>query len=70
MVKNAIIKRDTKENWLKSNYIPEKNVIIVVDYADGSSGVRFGDGINNVNYLPDLITPPKAQVDENNTLIL
>ena len=40
----AIIKRDTRENWLKSSYIPEENVIIVMDNSDGSVSLMIGDG--------------------------
>ncbi len=70
----AIIKRDTRENWQKSKYVPEENVIIIMDNKDGTISLMVGDGISNVNELPDLLpksksTLSKAQVDLN-TLIL
>ena len=72
--KPAIIKRDTVNNWAKSTYIPEENVIIIMDRDDGSVGIMIGDGVNNVNDLPDILMskkPPLArEVDENGVLIL
>lgn len=72
--RSAIIKRDTVENWKKSAYIPDENVIILMDHDDGSISLMIGDGETNVNELPDLIEKrhssfSKAVVDEN-TLIL
>lgn len=51
----VIIKRDTKENWQKSKYIPKQNVIIIMDNSDGTVSLMVGDGITNVNLLPDLL---------------
>lgn len=52
----VIIKRDTKENWQKSKYIPKQNVIIIImDNSDGTVSLMVGDGITNVNLLPDLL---------------
>ena len=51
----AIIKRDTQENWKKSKYVPEENVIIIMDNEDGTISLMGGDGISNVNELPDLL---------------
>ena len=48
----AIIKRDTKENWEKSKYIPKENVIVIMDNPDGSISLMVGDGEKNVNALP------------------
>lgn len=50
----AIIKRDTRENWLKSSYVPDTNVIVVMDNEDGSVSLMVGDGKTNVNHLPDI----------------
>ena len=66
----AIIKRDTQENWQKSKYVPEENVIIIMDNEDGTISLMVGDGISNVNELPDLLpssglTFRKAQVDSS-----
>ena len=65
----VIIKRDTKENWQKSKYIPNKNVIIIMDNNDGTVSLMIGDGITNVNLLPDLLkskaTLDRAIVDED-----
>ena len=52
----AIIKRDSRDNWIKSKYIPEENVIIIMDNSDGSISLMVGDGETNVNELPDLLT--------------
>lgn len=52
----AIIKRDLRDNWTKSKYIPEENVIIIMDNSDGSISLMVGDGETNVNELPDLLT--------------
>jgi hypothetical protein len=52
----AIIKRDSRDNWTKSKYIPEENVIIIMDNSDGSISLMVGDGETNVNELPDLLT--------------
>ena len=52
----AIIKRDLRDNWIKSKYIPEENVIIIMDNSDGSISLMVGDGETNVNELPDLLT--------------
>ena len=53
----AIIKRDTRINWMKSAYIPEENVIIIMDNEDGTISLMIGDGERNVNSLPDLLLP-------------
>lgn len=65
----VIIKRDTKENWQKSKYIPKQNVIIIMDNSDGTVSLMVGDGITNVNLLPDLLKSKaaldRAVVDED-----
>ena len=69
----AIIKRGKKSDWEKSNYVPEENVIILMDNIDGSVSLMVGDGETNVNKLPDLINDKpfaKAMVDEQDILIL
>lgn len=72
----AIIKRDTRINWMKSAYIPEENVIIIMDNEDGTISLMIGDGEQNVNSLPDLLAnlsttrTQKSRVVDNNTLIL
>lgn len=53
----AIIKRDTRINWMKSAYIPEENVIIIMDNEDGTISLMIGNGECNVNALPDLLLP-------------
>lgn len=63
----AIIKRDLKKNWEKSNYIPAENVIIIMDNEDDSISLMIGDGKTNVNQLPDML---KTKVVEDDTLIL
>lgn len=69
-----IIKRDTKDNWQKSRYIPKENVIIIMDYNDGSVGLMIGDGQTNVNKLPDLLKNKELFtnfiVDDEDVLIL
>lgn len=70
----AIIKRDSRFNWEKSKYIPEENVIIIMDNDDNTISLMVGDGETNVNQLPDLLalkspSKQKAQVDKS-TLIL
>lgn len=69
----AIIKRDTRENWFKSNYIPEENVIIVMDNKDGSVSLMIGDGETCVNKLTDFLDEKpfaRASVNEKDILIL
>lgn len=70
----AIIKRDSKENWRKSKYIPEENVIILVDNDDGSVELMIGDGETEVNQLENILKDTKisfnAMVNEEDTLIL
>ena len=70
----AIIKRDTKENWEKSKYIPKENVIVIMDNPDGSISLMVGDGEKNVNELRDLLQDSpygaKATVDDEDVLIL
>ena len=65
----VIIKRDTRENWQKSRYIPKQNVIIIMDNNDNTISLMIGDGITNVNFLPDLLktktTLAGATVDED-----
>ena len=70
----AIIKRDTVDNWAKSIYVPAENVIIIMDKKDGSVGVMIGDGVTNVNDLPDILKnnskpPLRPKVNEENVLI-
>lgn len=46
---NAIIKKDTAENWAKAkNFIPKENEIII--YLN--MGMKIGDGKTKVNELP------------------
>ena len=69
----AIIKRDLRIHWEKSNYIPDENVIVVMDNEDGSVSLMIGDGETNVNLLPDMLADKplaRATVDDNDTLIL
>ena len=63
----AIIKRDLRKNWEKSNYIPTENVIIIMDNDDNSISLMIGDGKTNVNKLPDIL---KKKVVEKDVLIL
>ena len=65
--KSAIIKRDLRKNWEKSSYIPEENVIIIMDNEDNTISLMIGDGRTNVNQLPDIF---KKKIVENDTLIL
>ena len=70
----AIIKRDTRDNWSKSNYIPKENVIIIMDNSNGTISLMIGDGETNVNKLRDLLQDSpcgaKAIVDNEDMLIL
>ena len=69
----AIIKRDTKENWLKANYIPKENVIIIMDNPDNSISLMIGDGETNVNDLPDMLSLTslsRATVNNQEILVL
>lgn len=52
----VIIKRDKRINWIKSKYVPEENVIILMDNEDGTISLMVGDGEHNVNQLPDILT--------------
>ena len=65
----AIIKRDTRKNWEKSKYIPDENVIVIMDNDDNSISLMIGDGETNVNELPDILLSDKpktqAKVDDN-----
>ena len=70
----AIIKRDTRENWAKANYIPKENVIIIMDNSNGTISLMIGDGQTNVNKLPDMLkekaATAQATVDSQEVLIL
>ena len=69
----AIIKRGQKTDWEKSNYIPEENVIIIMDNEDKTISLMVGDGETNVNKLPDLLNDrpfARATVNEQSILIL
>ena len=59
----AIIKRDSKENWMKSRYVPRENVIVIMDNPDGSINLMIGDGVTNVNELPDLLRESAVKED-------
>ena len=63
----AIIKRDLRKNWEKSNYIPTENVIIIMDNDDNSISLMIDDRKTNVNQLPDIL---KKKVVEKDILIL
>lgn len=65
--KSAIIKRDLRQNWEKSNYIPAENVIIIMDNEDNTISLMIGDGKTNVNQLPNIL---KKKTVENDILIL
>ena len=69
----AIIKRDTRLNWSKSKYIPEENVIIIMDNDDDTVSLMIGDGETNVNSLPDILNKfpsNKVKIVNEGTLIL
>ena len=68
----AIVKRDTKENWRKSKYIPEVGIIVIMDCADGSVELMFGDGETPVNELPNLLNDSRgtAKIVDGNILVL
>ena len=70
----AIIKRDTRENWQKSNYIPKENVIIIMDNPNGTISLMVGDGVTGVNSLTDLLKDNSiragAMVNNDDMLIL
>ena len=54
---STIIKRDTLQNWQKAvNYIPNSNVLIVIDNPDGTSDIKLGNGEDKVNELDVLIS--------------
>lgn len=69
-----IIKRDSRRNWNKSKYIPQKNVIIIMDNEDKTISLMVGDGETVVSELPDLLKAPNsfnnATVDEEGVLSL
>ena len=67
-----IIKRDTVQNWSKSNYVPRENVIVLMDEKNGGVKLMIGDGHTNVNNLKDIInsTPSKSYVNEKEILVL
>lgn len=68
---SAIIKRDTVKNWKKSNYIPAKNVIIIMDELNGTFRLAIGDGETNVNDLPNILDKTsKPSMSDNDILIL
>lgn len=66
----AIVKRDSTKNWLKAqNYIPPLGTIIIMENEDKSQIIKFGNGIDNLHNLPDLIqenrsAPIKYHKDE------
>lgn len=69
----AIIKRGARADWQKSSYVPEENVIIIMDNEDGSVSLMIGDGETNVNDLPDFLNDKpftRAIVREEGTLVL
>ena len=70
----AIVKRDTRENWQKSKYVPKENVIIIMDNSNGTVSLMIGDGVTNVNDLQDILQAEpqgvKAMVNEEDILIL
>lgn len=68
----AIIKRDTRKNWEKSKYIPDENVIIIMDNEDDTISLMIGDGETNVNHLPDLLLSdkPKTKVEVNDSVLI
>ena len=72
----AIIKRDSRMNWMKSKYVPEENVIIIMDNEDGTISLMIGDGEQNVNSLPDLLAnssaarTQKSRIVDDSVLIL
>lgn len=66
----AIVKTDLASNWAKAkNYIPDRGVIIIYEYEDGSEpNIKLGDGKRLVGDLPFLISPPP--IVNNDTLEL
>lgn len=67
---SAIVKRDTRENWQKSKYIPKENIIIIMDNEDNSISLMVGDGKTNVNNLPDLLKSNLTNATVNNDILV
>ena len=67
---SAIVKRDTRENWQKSKYIPKENIIIIMDNEDNSISLMVGDGKTNVNNLPDLLKNNLTNATVNNDILV
>ena len=66
----AIIKREKRKDWEKSNYIPKENVVIICDNEDGSISLMVGNGKNKVLELPDILKEKQKPIVNENTLLL
>lgn len=68
---SAIIKREKRKDWEKSNYIPKENVVIICDNEDGSISLMIGDGKTKVLELKDILKEKtKPMICDNDTLLL
>lgn len=65
MIKSeVIIKTDSTINWEKAvNYIPTNGTILVYDDGNTAPKIKIGNGVNKVNELPFLVTPPCVNQD-------
>lgn len=60
----AVIKTDSASNWEKAkNYIPDGGTILVYEYEGRAPRIKIGNGIDKVNDLPFLVTPPSVSQD-------
>lgn len=66
----AIIKRDTLENWEKAeNYIPMNGVIIVIDSPDGGVQLKLGNGKNFLKDLPNILESNSLNTSVNDGIL-
>jgi hypothetical protein len=69
----VMMKQDTTENWKKAvNYIPPFGTIIVYTNPDGSivEQLKFGNGKELVNNLPNLLNSRPAKINEEDEELL
>lgn len=62
-------KRDTNENWSNNNPILLNGEVIIVDMSNNEIRLKVGNGIDNYNSLPFIVSLPVVTEEDNGKLL-
>ncbi len=62
-------KRDTNENWSNNNPVLLNGEVIIVDMSNNEILLKVGNGIDNYNSLPFIVSLPVVTEEDNGKLL-